>query len=56
MSDHLSMIVSPGDIAVVKEISIGGQKVKLRKPLRVPVEQLGDCQVILDRIERAPSG
>ena len=52
---ELPMMVSEGDIAVVRAVKVGDQEMRLKKPLRVPVERLHDCQLILDRIESRPA-
>lgn len=56
MSDHVPVMVNEGDIAVVKAIVVAGKTIRFKKKMRIPVERLGDCQLVLDHIESPGKG
>lgn len=54
--EEVPVVLQPGDTAIVKAVNIAGQLVEFSEPLRVPVERLHECQLILGGIERGASG
>lgn len=47
----MPVIVKPGDVVVITNVVVGGQRAKLKKPLKVPVEMVQGCELIIERIE-----